>query len=141
MRINFTSAAVALSMTVICLSCSKSAQQNMVLTPSSPSPHVVKELNASLTPDGIYELVVPSEDVQIHKQAVHFELSLIGVDAKNGSTKYKYVPAKGFTGNDEVTLSETRYTSVSGGCNYNEGEMTMRGVKNTTFTLIKFTVK
>ena len=138
MRINFTLPAMVLGMAVICMSCSKTSQQEMVLSTASPAIH---EVSASVSPDGLYELPVSTENVKIYKQAAHFEVSIIGVDAKNGMIKYKYAPSKGFTGSDEVTLSETKtFTSVGGGCNY-DGEMQPDTHTSTTFTKIKFTVK
>ena len=69
MRINFTLPALVLSMAVVCLSCSKKdAQQDMSLR---PSPQSIQELNAAVTPDGLYEMYVNSESVKIHKQAAH----------------------------------------------------------------------
>lgn len=138
MRITSTLPALVMGMAVFCMSCSKTSQQEMVLGPATPATQVV---NASVLPDGLYELPVSSENVKIYKQAVHFELSVVGEDPKNGMIKYKYAPSKGFTGTDEVTLSETKtYTSVGNGCNY-DGDMQSGTHTSTTFTKIKFTVK
>jgi hypothetical protein len=140
MRINFTLPVLVMSMFIVCASCSKNAQQEMVLSPASQA---VQEINAAVASDALYEMPVNSENVKIHKQASHFELSSIGTDSKSGMLKYKYSPAKGFTGTDEVTLSETRtYMSVDseGGCNNSRsGESNM--VTSTTFIKIRFTVQ
>lgn len=138
MSTKFTLPAMVLGMALFCLSCSKTSQQEMVLRPSAPATNVV---NAAVLPDGLYELPVSSENVKIYKQAEHFELSVVGVDAKNGMIKYRYSPAKGFTGTDEVTLSETKtYTSVREGCSY-DGDVAASAHTSTTYTRIKFTVK
>lgn len=137
MRINFTLSATLLGMSLICASCSKKAQQEMVLSPSAPA---AQEIVASVSSDAFYELPVTSEDVKIFKQASHFEISDISVDTKSGVLKYIYSPVKGFTGSDEVTLKDTRtYASVSnGGCNNRDDGYQET---STSYVKIKFTVK
>lgn len=137
MRLNFTLSASVLGLALIGASCSKTSQQEMVLRPASQS---MQEISASVSSDAFYEMPVTSENVKIHRQASHFEVSGISVDTKTGVLKYIYSPVKGFTGSDEVTLSETKtYASVSnGGCNNGDDGYQQT---STTFVKIKFTVK
>ena len=108
--------------------------------PTAAAVDATQVIDAVINNDFTYQLPLTSPDVQIHKQAAHFELSAIGIDSKNGMTVYKYLPAKGFTGTDEVTLKETTsYTSYS----EREGCRDMSGTPNvtkTSFVKIRFTV-
>jgi hypothetical protein len=135
MRLIYTLLAV-----LIFTSCSK--KDALVSGNPNPAPaaDATQVINATINTDFTYQLPLTSPDMQIHKQAAHFALSAIGVDSKNGMTVYKYLPAKGFTGSDEVTLKETTtYTSYSEG----EGCRDMNSPQNvtkTTFVKIRFTV-
>ena len=79
--------------------------------------------------------------MKIYKQASHFTESTIGKDSKTGLVLYKYTPETDFTGQDEVTLSDTKtYTSGNGrGCN-NSMNTESRTVSSTSFITIKFKV-
>lgn len=97
-------------------------------------------INATINTDFTYHLPLSSPDVQIHKQASHFSLSSIGVDSKNGTTVYQYLPEKGFTGTDEVMLKDTKtYTNYmdGGGCNNMSGA---QSVTKTSFIKIRFSI-
>lgn len=139
MRQSFTLPAAVLGMSLLCISCSKTSQNDMVLS-QSPAP-AAQVLTASVSAEGFYELPVSSQNVKIHKQASHFQVSDITPDAKSGVLKYYYSPAKGFIGSDEVTLKETRtYAAVSnGGCNNGgDGGSTETSV---SYVKIRFTIK
>jgi hypothetical protein len=80
--------------------------------------------------------------VSILRQAIHFSVSETIVNNENGSQVYKYIPAKDFTGNDEVLLlsnksEESHSVSNSGGCGNSSAYTTSIGTKYTT---IKITV-
>ena len=136
MRILYTLPAV-----LILASCSKEDAVISSVT-SAPAVSATQVVNATVTADNTYELPLTSSAIEIHKQAAHFTLSAIGTDAKKGTAVYQYLPAKGFTGTDEVTLKDVQ-TSVnyshdgSGGCN----NMDMsRTVTKTSFITIRFKV-
>jgi hypothetical protein len=141
MRMNFTLAIAAISMVAL-VSCSKTDQVETAMAAPSSSDQVV---NVSVETNGAYELPITSSmgEVKIHTQATHYELSATGVDGKNGFKVYKYVPAKDYNGNDQVTLSQTRsYTSYNEGSECHNGYM--GGEKKTstatTYLTIKFKV-
>ena len=119
-------------------SCSK--KDSVYSNAQTTSVEAIQVINATISPSHAYELSFSSPDVLIHKQASHFSVSAIGVDAKNGMTVYQYVAEKGFTGTDEVTLKETKsYVSYSegGGCRNSSG---MQSATKISYTKIKFSV-
>jgi hypothetical protein len=122
------------------VSCSKSDE--MVMRNTAPEVSATKVINASVVAGAEYQMPVTSSTLKIFKQATNFEVSTVGVDAKTGLTVYKYIPAKGFTGNDEVTLSDSK-TSVStgSGCSRSATEgYQMPSTTTTTYIKIKFAV-
>ena len=134
MRIIYTLLAV-----LIFASCSK---KDAVIT-GDPNPSITSAtevVNATINSDFTYELPLPSPDIQIHRQAAHFTLSEIGIDAKKGTSVYQYLPSKDFTGTDEVTLMEvkksTSYAHEGGSCR----NMDPQTVTKTSFITIKFIV-
>jgi hypothetical protein len=140
MRIAYT-----LLVVLILASCSKSdavISGNPATQDLRPSGSETEVINATITSDFTYELPLSTTNIQIHKQAAHFTLSEIGVDAKKGTPVYQYLPAKGFTGTDEVTLKDVEtYESNShdGGDCHNMDDGQQRAIK-TSFIKIKFTV-
>ena len=113
MRLIYTLLAV-----LIFASCSK--KDAVVSGNPNASVDATQIINATINTDFTYELPLTSPDIKIHKQASHFSLSTIGVDSKNGTKIYQYLPEKGFTGTDEVMLKDTRtYHNYmdGGGCN------------------------
>jgi hypothetical protein len=127
----------SLLVVLILASCSK--KDAVVSGNLNPSVNATQEINATINADFTYEFPLKSPDVKIHQQALHFSLSEIGMDAKNGNPVYQYLPSKGFTGTDEVTLKEIQtYTSFSSeGCNNMGSPQT---VTKTSFIKIRFTV-
>ena len=136
MRITYS-----LLVVLILASCSK---EDVVISANpAPSVNATQVINAIVNADFTYVLALTSPDVTIHKQALNFSLSEVTTDAKNGTNVYQYLPLKGFTGSDEVTLKEVKtYTSYSdmdegGGCNNMGSPQT---TSKTSFIKIKFTV-
>jgi hypothetical protein len=101
---------------VLLLSCSKNSKDGFS---RSTSIGPAKTVNAKVAPGGTYTLsVATSGDISINKQAAHYLVSQTGTD-ENGALIYKYVPAAGFKGVDEVLLTHTIETldySGSSGC-------------------------
>ena len=61
-----------------------------------------------------------SGTLSVSQQALHYNISEVQAAKDNGNvSSYKYTPAAGYTGADEValTLMNTYITSSSGGCN------------------------
>jgi len=109
--------AVLVCTLVLLISCSKNSKDSFS---RSTSIGPTKTVNAKIAPGGTYTLSVANAgDVSINKQAAHYLVSQTGTD-ENGSLIYKYVPAAGFKGIDEVLLLHTIETlDYSGsGCNY-----------------------
>jgi hypothetical protein len=135
MRIIYT-----LLILLIFVSCSK---DDAVISSGDPTASVsaTQVVNATINSDFTYELPLSSPDIQIHKQAEHFTLSKIGVDAKKGNTVYQYVPVKGYTGTDEVTLKDVQtsanYAHEGGSCHNMDMSQT---ITKTSYIRIKFTV-
>lgn len=135
MRIIYT-----LLVVLILASCSK---EDAVISSGNPNPAInaAQVINAAVNSDFTYELPLTSPGIQIHKQASHFSLSAIGVDAKKGNAVYQYLPAKGFTGTDEVTLKDVQtsvnYAHEGGSCHNMDMSQT---VTKTSFITIRFTV-
>lgn len=124
------------------VSCSKSDQ--MVATSNASQVNMTKVIDAAVVGGVEYQLPVSSSNMKVYKQASYFEVSSVGVDAKTGITVYRYLPAKGFTGTDEVTLSDSK-TSLNNdnvsGCRHNSSSMGSQMVTTTTtFVKIRFTV-
>ena len=135
MRILYT-----LLVVLILVSCSK---EDAVISSGNPNPYIsaTQVVNATVNSDLTYELPLSSSNIEIHKQAAHFTLSAIGVDAKKGTPVYQYLPAKGFTGTDEVTLKDVQtsvnYAHEGGSCHNMDMSQT---VTKTSFITIKFKV-
>lgn len=135
MRIIFT-----LLVVLILVSCSKN---DAAIAPGNPNPTVsaTQVINATVKSDFTYELPLSSSGIQIDKQASHFSLSAIGVDAKKGTTIYQYLPAKDFTGTDEVTLKDVQtsvnYAHQGSSCRNMDMSQT---ITKTSYINIRFTV-
>lgn len=109
--------AVLLTALVLLLSCSKSSKDSFSRPASIGANKIV---NAKIVPGGTYTLsVATSGNVSINKQAAHYLVSET-TTGENGSLIYKYTPAAGFKGLDEVLLLHTieALDYSSSGCNY-----------------------
>ncbi len=124
-------------MIVFSLSCKKESRDNLV--PSATG----ETFNVRIAPNQSYEMDLSNAGtVSIIKQASHFSVSETIVNSENGGQVYKYIPAKDFTGTDEVFLmanksEESHSVSNSGGCGSSSAYTTSIGTKYTT---IKITV-
>src|SRR5689334_15425941 len=116
------------------VSCQKEEHERQISRVETP-----QNMTASVPSGQTYTLnLEPGSTANISKQASHFLISEI-VTASDGSTVYKYLSAKGFTGIDEVTLQQTitSTSSAGGGCGNDNHE----GFQTTTIyktVVIKF---
>ena len=123
------------SLLVLLLSCSKNSKDSF----SRSTVAANKVIDVKVTSGGTYSLNIgPSGNVSITKQAAHYLISETGT-GENGSLVYKYIPAAGFKGTDEVSLLHTIETVdySSNGCNYGSS-MQMNRVASSI--LVKLTV-
>lgn len=104
MRKNFTLLVGSLCLAMVLPSCSKeveSAPQPTVAAPASV-------INAAILTGESYSLSFDaSEEVSIQKQAAHYLESVASLNNETGKIVYRYTPAAGYAGQDEVTLAKT----------------------------------
>ena len=135
MKTIFTYSVVLFCTLSLLLSCSKNAKDSFSRsTPAMPD----RIINAKVAPGQTYTLsIANSGDVSISKQAANYLVSETAIDEK-GSIIYRYIPASGFTGIDEVLLSHSPESSVSNNnsCNYSGDN---REIHSSSIA-IKFTV-
>ncbi len=115
-----------LSMICIITSCTKQSSSDLY----TPAPDEI--IYAKIAPGQTYSLNLNSMgSVSITKLGVHFSVSEIIAANENTSAVYKYVPAAGFSGSDEVMLNSS-FTSIAynSGCNNNNGNYTITKTKN-----------
>lgn len=138
MRKPFLSPAIFLTGAIIILqSCAKESPSATI---AAKPGNIIK---ATIAGNQAYQLPISSVgNVSISKQASHFQVSQTQLDPKNGSPVYKYVPADGYTGTDEVVLStKTAVTNVStGGCG-NNSHVTETIGYNISSTIIKINIQ
>ena len=77
-------------------------------------------INVKIALNQPYEMdLADAGTVSISRQAVHFLVSETIVNKETGTPVYKYVPATGFSGNDEIVLLSTKtfanYSTSTGG--------------------------
>ncbi len=115
---------------LITQSCSKEIPDKMIQTLP------IETINATVSADNGYKLNIANlGEVKINRQALHFAVSQIGIDVKEGTPVYTYVPAAGFIGTDEVELfSAKSFRSTGGVCSGSHYDTYM------TSTVIKFIV-
>jgi len=102
--------AVLFTLLLITQSCSKEMPDKIVQTLPDET------INATVSADNAYKLDITSlGDVSISRQALHFAISQTGIDVKDRTPIYTYVPAAGFTGNDQVELFSTKSIRSTGG--------------------------
>jgi len=95
-------------------------------------------INVKIAPNQAYQMdLTGAGTISILRQAIHFSVSETIVNSENGTQAYKYVPAKDFTGNDQVELLSNK-TEGSSSAN-NSGGCTGSGNSNTTPIGTKFT--
>jgi len=127
-----------LSATVFCLlvlaqSCTKQSQDNFV-TPAQAANVVNATVSSGQT--YIFNAGYPGT-MNISRQASHYQVSETTVD-ESSAVIYKYIPAKGYQGADEVTLTQNVNSSGgnNGGCSENHSGTTV----SSSTTIIKITV-
>ncbi len=85
-------------------SCAKDTAGYMPPQPQGPAS--VSVINIKLAPNELYQLAIDkSSTVNIAKQASHYQISQTAADTKSSATLYSYMPAKDFSGEDEVMLN------------------------------------
>lgn len=117
------------------VSCSKEGNDEM-RQQAAQAPEVMK---ATVPAGQTYVLDMGAGNTaSIQAQARHYQFSEMAT-APDGNVAYKYTPAKGYTGTDEVTLQQTiTYTSQGGGwCGSRGDEHTTTAIKTV---VIKFDV-
>ncbi|MEO6221457.1 MAG: hypothetical protein ABIO81_13575 [Ginsengibacter sp.] len=117
-------------------SCSKQSASDLI-APVSP-----KVINATIGPNQIYQFSISSAgNVIIEKQALHYTISKTEQGAKTGEMIYQYLPAKDYTGKDEVVLSSQTMVSRSDGrCNSYQNNGGREINYYTSFTTIKLLI-
>ena len=84
-------------------SCTKSSQDDFSASGSARNDQVIK---ASVAPGQTFVLTLGySGSASINRQASHYQISQTGIDDKDGSLIYKYIPAVDYLGIDEVSLT------------------------------------
>jgi hypothetical protein len=137
MRKLFLLPAFLLGSLVVFQSCSKQSLNQTV------APMRSNIVNATIALNGSYQLPIEnSGDVSISMQASHFLLSQTEVDSKSGNTVYKYTPVAGYTGTDEVVLSNTKtiITSGSSGCSGNHTANADITTASTSYITVKINI-
>jgi hypothetical protein len=118
-----------LGMICFVTSCTKQSSSDILYI---PAPDEI--INAKIAPGQPYSLNLSGMgNVSIIKQGTHFSVSEIVAANENGSPAYKYVPASGFNGTDEVMLYSSSITysnSSNSNCNNNNGNNTVTKTKN-----------
>jgi hypothetical protein len=106
---------------LLLLSCSKNSKDSFSPTTVKPD----RIITAKVAPGQTYILDVAIKgNLGIIRQAAHYSVSETGI-AENGYRVYKYMPASGFNGADEVLLSHNTEAEddISNGCNYGESRI------------------
>ena len=132
------SCAVAFSTLVFLTSCTKDSSDSFDdISRVGPD----RVIEARVAPGQTQTVTIDNNgELRIARQASHFKISQTGVDARNSSLIYKYEPAEGFTGVDEVLLAHkipVIYGSMNGSCN--TGSSSTTGT-HTSYIAVKITV-
>ena len=100
-------------------------------------------INVRIAPNQPYQMdLTGAGTISIIRQAIHFSVSETIVNSEIGTQVYKYIPARDFTGNDEVELisnktEENRSASNRVGCTGSSNAYTTSiGTKYTTIKII-----
>jgi hypothetical protein len=137
MRKLFLHPAVLLCVLIVFQSCSKQYATETV-APASTS-----VVNATVAPNGSYQLPIDNSGIvtiSISRQASHFQVSQTELDSRTGFIVYKYVPAVDYRGTDEVLLSTTKTSVVTGSGCINHGSNSESTVTSTSYTTIKLNI-
>ncbi len=105
------------------LSCKKESVSN--LSPADTGQTISVTINSNQS----YVLDQPdASNLNISRQAAHFSVSESVANTETGGFSYRYIPAVGYTGADEISLLSTvttnnySHSSESGGCGSGNGE-------------------
>lgn len=136
MRKLFLFPAILLGFLVVFQSCSKQSPSDAV------APISTNVINATIAPNGSYQLPMQNAgSVSISRQASHFQVSQADVDSKSGFIVYKYVPVTDYTGTDEVVLSNTKTSIVTGsGCPSNHTSNPESTATSTSYITVKINI-
>ncbi|MEP6952044.1 MAG: hypothetical protein ABI863_22330 [Ginsengibacter sp.] len=136
MRKLFLFPAVLLGFLAVFQSCSKQSPADAV------APISTNVINATIAPNGSYQLPIEnSGNVTISMQASHFQVSQANLDSKSGFVVYKYVPVIDYTGNDEVVLSNTKTSIITGsGCPNNHTSNSESTATSTSYITVKINI-
>jgi len=100
-------------------------------------------ITVKIAPNQPYQMdLTGAGTISVIRQAIHFSVSETIVNSENGTQVYKYIPAKDFTGNDEVELisnktEQDHSASNSGGsCGSSNSYTTSIGTKYTTINIV-----
>jgi hypothetical protein len=136
MRKLFLFPAVLLGFLVVFQSCSKQSPSNVV------APINTNVVNATIAPNGSYQLPIQnSGNVSISRQASHYQVSQAELDNTSGFVVYKYIPVADYIGTDEVVLSNTKISVITGsGCSNNHTSNSESAVTSTSYITVKINV-
>ena len=119
------------------LSCKKESID--VLSPAGTG----ETISVQLTPSQSYVLNQPdASNLSISRQASHFSVSEAVANIETGGFSYRYVPAAGYTGVDEISLISSRViinysSSNESGCGSGSSDNKTSG---TSFVTLKITI-
>ena len=82
-------------------SCKKDHPYDRAVSDAGETMHV------KIAPNQSYQLDFSGANLTISRQAIHFLVSETSLKNENGGLVYKYIPAKDFTGSDEVVFLST----------------------------------
>jgi hypothetical protein len=134
MKKTLLTATVFFCLLVLTQSCTKQSQDGF-MAPVQPA---AKTITATVSSGQtyIFNAGYPGT-MNIDRQASHYQVSETTID-ENGAVIYKYIPAKGYQGADEVMLTQNVSNSGdnNGGCSQNHSGTTV----SSSTTVIKITV-
>ena len=136
MRKLFLLPAVLLGFLVVFQSCSKQSPSNAV------APINTNVINVNIAPNGSYQLPIQNPgNVSISRQASHYQVSQADVDSKSGVMVYKYIPVADYMGTDEVVLSNTKTSIITGsGCPNNHTSNSESTATSTSYITVKINI-
>lgn len=86
--------------------CTKNSQ---TASSASAPRQLYEQVNVSIPANSVYEYVLKDfTAATISSQAKHYIESFAGIQETTGQLRYKYVPAPGYKGVDDVVLNTTR---------------------------------
>jgi hypothetical protein len=133
MKITPACSAVLFCFLLMVQSCNKKSGDNFK---ASAQPDMV--VNAGVAAGEAYIFIAGSSGtLSVTRQASHYQVSETGIDNDNGSVIYKYKPAVGYTGSDEVLLAYVIAVGSNGTCPANPNST---GNTSTRMIVLKLNV-